>query len=415
MNVTLAACGGGTGRSLTAECRDAILAADRVLGSKRLLEDLPACFPEGLPGDRALCRQAVMPGRMAEAVQTLSDDPAVSEVVVLFSGDTGFYSGARALAPALLARGFSVRVLPGVSSIQLLAARLGEPWQDWRLVSAHGVSCNPVTEVMQGRKTCFLTGGNGSAGGPAELCAALTAAGLGGLPAVAAENLDGPDERIRRGTAAEFSTASFSALSLLLTDAAPVEARRTPGLPDSAFRRLDGVPMTKQVIRAAALGKLGVLDTDVVWDIGAGTGSVSVELAHAAARGQVFAVERREDACALIWQNREDHCAWNLSVQRGEAPGALAFLPAPDAAFLGGSGGSLEETIRAVFDANPACRVCIPAITLETLHTAVRVLDEFGQNPQVTQISVSRSKAAGASHLMLAENAVFLVTGNCHD
>ena len=159
-------------------------------------------------------------------------------------------------------------VIPGVSSIQILAARLGRPWQDWNLVSAHGVACDPVAEVMKGKTTCFLTGGKV---GVIDLCKALTNAGLGNLSAVLAEDLTYETENLSFGTVRSLVDREIKGLNLLLVEAAPMLPARGGGYPDSSFER-GKVPMTKREVRAVALAKLGVATTDTVWDIGAGTG-----------------------------------------------------------------------------------------------------------------------------------------------
>ena len=162
--------------------------------------------------------------------------------------------------------------------------------------------------------------------------------------------------------------------------------------------------MTKQEVRAAALAKLAVRPTDTLWDVGAGTGSVSVELALAAPRGRVYAVE-----CDP--KNRERFAAWNLTLIEGKAPQALEALPAPDAVFLGGTKGSMEAVVDAVLAKNPQARLCISAIALETLSAAVAALTAQGLTAEVTQIAVSRTKPAGRLHLLMANNPIFLITG----
>ena len=347
----------------------------------------------------------------ADAILRALRDSTAEFCCVLFSGDTGFFSGTRKLLPLLEAEGWEYRVLPGISSVQLLSARLGQPWQDWCLVSAHGVSCNAVAEVMQGKPTFFLTGG---AFGPSEICQQLAKAGLGSLKVVVGENLSYPEERILRGTAEEFAEKPFAPLSVLLAEAAPVREYVGFGLPDDVFIR-GNVPMTKREVRSAILAKLAVEPQDVVWDIGAGTGSVSVELAYAASRGQVYAVEYQEEACDLIRQNRQKFCAWNLTVVEGKAPEALSGLPAPDAVFIGGTNGEMAEIIEAALERNPQVRICISAIALETLASAVETLKRRGIDPFVTQISVSKSRRAGDLRLLLANNPVFLIIGGCHE
>ena len=167
--------------------------------------------------------------------------------------------------------------------------------------------------------------------------------------------------------------------------------------------------MTKQVIRAAALGKLAAGPEDVCWDIGAGTGSVSVELALQSKA--VWAVERNPEALELLRANRERFRAWNLRLVEGAAPEALDALPKPDAVFVGGSGGELPRILQAVHDANLNARVCVSAIALETLHTALETLTALDWETEVTQIAVTRGKPAGPLHLLTAQNPVFLITG----
>lgn len=394
MRVTLVGLGCGTAATLTEEAGAALAQADFLVGAARLLSHLPDGVTQRRSG-------ATRPGEILALLLASGCENAC----VLYSGDTGFYSGARSLLPLLEEREIESRVLPGVSSVQYLAARLGRPWQDWTLRSAHGVACDAAAAVSLGRPACFLTGGTL---GPAALCSQLAEAGLGALPVTVAENLSYPEERIRRGTAADFARREFAPLSVLLAEAAPTLPRRTPGIPDGDFLR-GGVPMTKQEVRAAALGKLAAGPEDVCWDIGAGTGSVSVELALQSRA--VWAVERDPEALNLLRANRQRFCAWNLRLVEGRAPEALSRLPAPDAVFIGGSGGELPRILQAVHDAGPRARVCVSAIALETLHAAAEQLAALEYETEVVQIAVSRGKPVGTLHLLTAQNPVFLVTG----
>ena len=396
MNVTLIGMGSGQPENLTLQGLAALRQADLILGARRLLAVLPA----GCTENRAA---AYRPDEVAELLQTSGAENAV----LVYSGDTGFYSGASSMLERLEALGVRARVLPGLSSIQLLAAALGRPWQGWNLVSAHGRTCDPVAECMQGRPTFFLTGGSED---PATLCAQLAAEGFGDVQGVVGQCLGTPEEKLFRGSVKELAAGRFNSLSVLLVEAAEVLPRRAPGLPDEAFERGD-VPMTKQEVRAAVLAKLAVRPEDILWDVGAGTGSVSVELALAAPRGRVYAVECRPEGCALIKANREKFRTRNLVLVEGLAPAALSDLPAPDAVFIGGSKGSLAAIVDTALDKNPDARICVSAIALETLSAAVAALTAKGRTVQVSQIAVSRARAVGGLHLMMAQNPIYLITG----
>ena len=366
MQVNLIGLGSGQKETRSLEAQRALEQAELVLGAERLLQSLPA-----VPGQTRIA--AARPEEIASCLQkTDAKDPCV-----VFSGDTGFYSGADGLLALLRQAGIAWRVLPGLSSVQLLSARLGRPWQDWTLCSAHGRPCDPIAALM--------------------------------LQAVVGEKLGCPDERLVMQTAEACAGADFAPLSVLLVEAAPRPFERPGGIPDEAFCRGE-VPMTKQELRAVILAKLAPGPEDTVWDVGAGTGSVSVELALAARRGQTWAVDAREEACALIEENRRRFGAWNLRLVRGRAPEALSPLPAPDAVFIGGSGGQLEGIVDAALAKNPAVRLCVPAIALETLSAALAVFAARGLDAEVTQIAVSRARPGARLHLLLANNPVFLVT-----
>lgn len=361
--------------------------ADYVVGASRLIAD---------------CPQPKAAATKAEDILELLLASGCEDCAVLYSGDTGFYSGARTLLPLLAERGIKAEVRPGLSSVQVLAARLGRPWQDWILCSAHGTDCDPVAAVCQGKPAFFLTGGPE---GPARLCRELVRAGLGELSVTVGENLGFQGERVSQMTASRCAEQTFAPLNVLLAEPAPRYPRRTPGIPDGVFLRAEGVPMTKQEVRAAILAKLAVGLEDVCWDIGAGTGSVSVELALQCRA--VWAVERKPEVLSLARSNREKFGAWNLRLVEGSAPTTLKGFPKPDAVFVGGSGGELPAILEAVRRANPEVRVCVSAISLETLHLAAEAL----AGAEITQISVSQTRTAGQLHLLLAQNPVFLITG----
>ena len=217
MKITLVGRGSGAPGSLTAAGLETLRGAELIIGARRLLENLPECCT----ANRAALYKT-------DKICALLQQTDCAEAAVVFSGDTGFYSGAAALCRALDDAGLPYTVLPGVSSVQLLAAALGRPWQGWRLVSAHGCACDPVAECLtaDGRPVFFLTGGSET---PATLCRTLTAAGLGQAHALVGEQLGSPEEKIFFGTAQEVSQKSTASLSVLLIEHLPQPPRRCAG------------------------------------------------------------------------------------------------------------------------------------------------------------------------------------------
>lgn len=395
MKITIVGAGMGVPASLTGDALHALLSAGVVIGARRLLEGLPAeCTAQQHAADRT--------DEILSLLETMEEE---TRVCVLMSGDTGFYSGAGGLLTQL---GKRAEVIPGVSSVQYFAARLRRPWQGWKLVSAHGRDCDAAQAVSRSAETFFLAGGKQTV---SSLCARLSEAGMGELRVMAGEHLGTPDECIRSGSAHEFAAMEFAELAVLLVDNPAPRAPVSCGLPDSAFTR-GKIPMTKSEVRAVILSKLRLLENDVVWDVGAGTGSVAVEAALLCRGGHVYAVEREPDGCRLITENALKLGAYNLTCIPGEAPAALETLPAPDAVFLGGSGGKLPDILETALRKNPSVRLAASVVTLETL---ARATQEFSRLPirdtELIQLSVSRAEARGDYHLLTARNPVFLLSG----
>lgn len=169
--------------------------------------------------------------------------------------------------------------------------------------------------------------------------------------------------------------------------------------------------MTKEEVRSVSLSKLRLTEDSICYDVGAGTGSVSVEMALRADQGQVFAIEKKEEAAALLEENKQKFAVDNLEIIKGEAPQALENLPAPTHAFIGGSSGNLKEIVALLLGKNPQVRIVINCITLETISEALDVLKEYDfQQREVVQLAASRSKEIGRYHLMMGENPIYIIT-----
>ncbi len=175
----------------------------------------------------------------------------------------------------------------------------------------------------------------------------------------------------------------------------------------------DRVPMTKSEVRAVTLAKARLLDDHVVWDIGAGTGSISIEAALTAQNGAVYAIEKEEQAVELIKKNTDQFGACNVTVRHGAAPDALEGLPAPDRVFVGGSGGNFREIMKYVYDKLPAGgRVVVNAVVLETFVAAVEMMKQLGfTDIDITQVSIAKTAEVGRLHMFNSHNPVFVISG----
>lgn len=401
--VTIIGAGPGNPDLLSRAALDAIDIADVVIGAHRALVGID------VPPDVVRCELV----KTADIVAALTDAASWQRAVVVMTGDVGLFSGARRLVEALSGDAqVDVRVIPGISSASYLAARLARPWQDWRFVSAHGVACDIVAEAERAGELFLATSGGED---PSRLSGVLVQAGFGDARVTVAERLSYPDERITCATASEIAGQTFDDLNVMLIEfAGGAASSRWPyassGIPDELFIRGD-VPMTKQEVRAVALAKLRLTATDTVWDVGAGTGSVSIEAALVARAGSVWAVERNAAGVRLIRENADAFGCGNVHAVPGAAPEALAKLPVPDAVFVGGSAGELPSIVEAALENNSQVRLCVPCVTVETLTEACALLSGSRfKGFEACQVSAARAEAVGSHHLMKAQNPVFLVS-----
>lgn len=169
--------------------------------------------------------------------------------------------------------------------------------------------------------------------------------------------------------------------------------------------------MTKSEVRTVSLAKLKLTEDSVCYDIGAGTGSVAVEMALRAHQGMVYAIEKKEDAAALIEENKRKFVTDNLTLIRGTAPAAMCGLPAPTHAFVGGSSGNLREILMLLVRKNKDVRIVINCITLETVTEALQAVKDFDfEESEIVQLGVSRAKELGRYHMMMGENPIYVIT-----
>ncbi len=370
MTITVIGMDGGP---LPPGAEQAIAAAGVVAGARRHLAGV------GVPATA----QRLELGPVDAALDSLGDRRAV----LLASGDPGFFGIVRMLRE----RGHEPTVLPARSSVQLLFARLGRSWDDVAVVSAHGRALAPAVNVCRARSAVALLTAPGA--GPAQIGAALD-----GWPRtlVVAEDLGGPGERLTTVDATDAGARDWDPLNVVLClrdpDAVPArgwcaggEPLPPPGgwaLPDDAFTHRAGM-LTKAEVRAVAVARLGPRPGCLVWDVGAGSGSVGVECARFGAA--VLAVERRPDDAVRIAANADRHGV-QVRVVAGAAPAALTGLPRPDAVFVGGGG---PEIVAAVAGAGPE-RIVVALAALDRIAPTRAALHAAGYAVEGVQLAASR-------------------------
>ena len=392
-SVSVVGIGPGTESYLTFEAKEALRSCDAIIGAGSVIDAVASEKPK---------YREFAPAKIRSV---LDGDPGIRRAAVVMRGDIGFFSGAKKLAGAL--DGYEVRMIPGISSAVLFASRLGISWDDAAFISLHGRNGNLVRCVDMNKKVFALTGGDNT---PGSVMRRLCDFGMGDLRVTVGEKLSYPDEKLTSGTAGELADRDFDALSILYILNEKVDSHARCGIPDDEFIRGD-TPMTKSEVRAVSISKLELRSDSVVYDIGAGTGSVSVECALAASRGTVYAVEKEADAAGLIRQNMVKFRADNIRVAEGRAPEALAGLEPPTHAFIGGSSGELGDIIAMLLKKNPDVRIVINAVTVETQTEAALCAGKFDFSVYETVcVNVSRSRRMGRYHMMNAQNPVYVIT-----
>jgi precorrin-6B C5,15-methyltransferase / cobalt-precorrin-6B C5,C15-methyltransferase len=394
-HITLVGIGMGARENMTLEAVQACQSADLLVGAERILETLKR--------EECGILESYKP---VEIRQYIEEHPEYKSIVIALSGDTGFYSGAKRLLEEL--KGYDVAVLPGISSCIYLCAALQTSWEDVRFYSIHGREENILHGVRNQEKVFTLMGGKQQ--GMKELCKKLLEFGYQKVMLSVGERLSYPEERITRGTPGELLEQNFSELCAVLIE--NPEAKNTvitPGIPDEVFIR-GKVPMTKEEVRSISLSKMRLNSTSIIYDIGAGTGSVAVELALLADKGKVYAIEKKKEAVQLIEDNKRKFGVDNLIVIEGTAPEAMKDMPVPTHAFIGGSTGNLRSILVRLLEANPSIRVVINAIALETVVEVVESVKALGiENAEFVQASISKAQTLGNYHMMMGQNPVYII------
>lgn len=392
--ISLVGIGMGAEKTLTLEGKKALNEAELLIGAKRMTEAVQK------PGQMVLHEY-----RSEKIVEYIREHPKYRTVAIALSGDVGFYSGAKKLIDQLDG---NVEVICGISSVVYFMSKIGLSWDDAKIVSAHGRNCNLISLIRHNPKVFSILG---TEDGVAVLASRLVYYGMGDVTLYVGENLSYENEKIFHDKAANLTEYRGDALSVVTAcneKATPMSA--VHGISDGEFLR-GKAPMTKEEVRTVSLSKLRLFEDSVCYDVGAGTGSVSVEMALRAWMGQVYAIEKKEDALALLKENKKKFAVDNLVIIPGVAPEAMTELPAPTHAFIGGSSGNMQDIINLLLEKNPKVRIVINCITLETVTEAMNAIRDFGlEDVDIVQLAAARSKSIGRYHMMMGENPIYIIS-----
>ena len=393
--ISLVGIGMGTNALLTLDAKSAIEQADYLIGAERMIE----------PYNARIEKKAVyMPDDIAEYIADKK-----GYITILFSGDSGFYSGCKKVCDRLKSEGYAdIRVIPGISSISYISSKTGIPWSESEIFSIHGrggsdrIMGELYDKVIHNERIFLLMSGLSDVHRVAEelQCCPQVEIVLG-------RNLSYDDESVEVLSPQQCMSKTKEGLyTAIILNHAPLARKVTNSHRDDEFIR-GKVPMTKEEVRTISISKLGLDENAVVWDVGSGTGSIAVEIAGYSPKIEVYAIECKDEAVALIKENAAKFKVHNVKVCQSKAPQGLEELNKPSHVFIGGSGGELEEILDIVYSRNRTAKVVVNAVSLETIAqvTALAATLPIRDFEAVT-LSVSRSRTVGKYNLMQAENPV---------
>lgn len=418
--ITLIGIGMGTSLGMTVEASKAVKEADLLIGARRMLESAGMLKSVEM-SEEGKASKAIGILETGEGTEKpvyidydakriadyIASHPEYPNAAILLSGDIGFYSGAKKLYDALDGSGYEIQSLCGISSVVYFCGKLRLAWEDVCLKSTHGRNANIVGAVKAHEKTFTLLSASGSVAG---LCRELQEYGLSHVKVHIGERLGYPEEKITSGIPEELENGTYDGLCVALIENPKASSVIRACIDDEEFLR-GKAPMTKSEIRSLSVAKLRLPKDAVVYDVGAGTGSVTIELALQAVDGMVYAIERNEEACGLVEENKRKFGTPNIEVIHGLAPEAMEALPVPTHAFIGGSAGNLKEIIECLLNKNPHIRLVINTVTLETIGEVTECLKTLPLiEEEIISVSVAKAKGIGKYHLMMGQNPIYIIT-----
>lgn len=346
--INIVGIGMGNIGTLTIDAMEIIKNSNMVIGGKRMIDSLEPYFEN----KNIVKDYSIAPLKIFDAIKNSKEN----DITVLMSGDTGFFSGTKNLKKLLDKETYKTNVVPGISSLSYLSSKVSLSWDEFKIVSLHGRNENPIIHVMNNEKVFFLLDKIMT---PSKVCQLLIEADILDLDIIVGENLSYPSERITIGNCEKIANMEFETLSvMMIIRKDKVKKTKTHGIDDDEFIR-GKTPMTKYEVRALSISKLGICEDDIIYDVGAGTGSVAIEMALQTRLGKVYAIETNEEALCLIKENKKKFNVYNLEVIAGLAPMVMKELETPTKVFIGGSKGNMKEIILSILEKNERAKFVV--------------------------------------------------------
>ncbi len=386
--INIIGCGMGNINELGIDTLNLINNSDLVIGSTRLINNF------NHPNKKALIK--------SEEIKELIDNTPYKKISVLFSGDVNFFSGAKKLINQL--DGYHIRIINGLSSMAYLASIVNLSYEEAYIKSLHGRDSYFINHVNLHELCFFLLGGTNNV---EFIIRKLNEYGLGDCKLYIGERLSYDDEKITIDKAKNLINQKFDSLASIFVYNPNYEKNLSCGYKDQEFIKKD-IPLTKEEIRAITLAKMKLQKDYIVYDIGAGTGSVSIEIARIIEDGIVYAIEKDKDAINVLKENKLKFKCDNIEIIEGMAPDVINDLALPDVIFIGGSGKRLLDILEFLKTKECNARIVLNAITLETINEAMTLFNKYGYCVEVTQVSISKNRKLGDYNLMMGQNPVYI-------
>ena len=404
-NINLVGIGLGNPNLLTKAAYKAIESSNIIIGARRIVESIKEDFADKL----------YYIEYNTEKIFEIIKENIGNEIAVVFSGDISLFSGSIKLFERLNAaiedrkvfKDCKINTFPGISSLSYLCAKTNTDISKVKILSFHGKEELLYHNIDSNEYTFIITS---KADGVKKICRKLIEFGFFELDIILGENLSYDNERITKANASKFLDMEISDLNCMIISNPDADKSISFGLSDEVFVR-DKVPITKSEVRAIIMSKLDIQTDSICYDIGAGSGSVSIEMSRLAYDGKVYAIEKNPLAVELIQKNIHNFSAENIELIHAKAPDGLDNIINADKIFIGGSGGELISMMEMIFTSKKNPTIVISAITMETIAQItdiVKIAKEKGYYTEITAINVSKSKEVGPYNMMMAQNMVFI-------